>query len=107
MKLVVPKFATEAEEAKWRDDHMDIAEADLFEAIENGTAKHGGPQRIMREKRESEDITLRIPIAGLERSRKLAEKKGLEYETYVKTLLHEALDREEASVKKGRRRKTG
>ena len=104
-KLIIPKFATEAEEAKWWDDHMDIVEDNLFEAIRNGTAGTGMPQRLMREARESKNITIRMPIADLDRARKLAEKKGLGYQTYMKMLLHEALDRE-MSAKKATRRKT-
>jgi hypothetical protein len=38
-KLVVPKFATEAEEAEWWDQHMDVVEANLIEAAERGTLR--------------------------------------------------------------------
>ena len=105
-KLVVPKFATEREEAKWWDEHMDIVEENLFEAIKNGTAQRRTPQRLLREIRESKNITIRMPLADLDRARQLSKKKGLGYQTYMKMLLHEALDREEAGAKKTSRRKT-
>jgi predicted DNA binding CopG/RHH family protein len=36
-----------------------------------------------------------MPLADLERARTLSARKGLAYQTYMKMLLHEALDREE------------
>src|SRR6266851_9827737 len=105
-KLVVPKFATEREEAIWWDDHMEIVEENLVEAMKNGTAGRGTLQRLAKEMRESKNITIRMPFADLERARKLSEKKGLGYQTYMKMLLDEALDREQAAAKKaGGRRK--
>ena len=38
---------------------------------------------------------LRIPADDLDRARHLAERKGLPYQTYMKLLLREGLDREE------------
>jgi predicted DNA binding CopG/RHH family protein len=106
--LIVPKFATEKEEAIWWDNHMDIVEQNLIEAMKKGTAGRGALQRLAKEKRESKNITIRIPIADLDRARRFSEKKGLGYQTYMKMLLHEALDREQAAAKKtAARRKTG
>jgi hypothetical protein len=95
-KLIVPKFSTEAEEAKWWDDHMEVVEENLIEAIEQGTAKRGTVQQVLREARESKSITIRMPQGDIEKARRLSAKKGLSYQTYLKTLLHEALEREES-----------
>ena len=43
----------------------------------------------------SETVTIRIPGNELTRARELAAKRGLRYQTYLKMLLHEALDAEE------------
>jgi len=43
---------------------------------------------------ESQSITLRIAVKDVEAARKLAEQKGLPYQTYIKMLLHESLQRE-------------
>ncbi len=91
-KLVVPKFATEAEEARWWDRHMEVVGSNLVEAIRAGTAKRGGPRRVIPERRESKNITIRVAIADLERARVLAARKGIGYQTYMKLLLQEALD---------------
>jgi len=46
-------------------------------------------------KPRSQKVMLRIPTDDLERARKLAESKGLGYQTYIKLLLRQGLDREE------------
>ncbi len=92
-KLVVPKFATEKEEAKWWDARMVVVEKNLVEAMKTGAVKRGGPKRVIQERRKSKNITIRIPIADIERARAQAAKKGLGYQTYMKMLLKEALDR--------------
>ena len=45
----------------------------------------------------SETVTISIPPEELNRTRSLAAKRGLRYQTYLKMLLHEALDAEEKS----------
>jgi hypothetical protein len=103
--LIVPKFATEREEAIWWDDHKEIVEKNLIEAMKKGTAGRGIVQRLAKQIRESKNITIRMPIADLERARKLSQQKGLGYQTYMKMLLHEALDREQAGAKKATARR--
>lgn len=40
-------------------------------------------------------VTIPLDPADAERARALAARKGVPYEAYVKSLLHEALDRDE------------
>lgn len=93
-KIKVPRFTTEAEEAKWWDDHMNVVEGNLLELMKSGTAQRGGPRRVIQERRESKNITIRIALTDIERARALAAKKGIGYQTLMKMLLKEALDRE-------------
>ena len=93
-KLTIPKFKTYQAEANWWDAHMGEIEANLAEAMKSGTARRGGPMRVLRERRESRNITIRIAVADIERSQVLANRKGIGYQTYMKMLLKEALDRE-------------
>jgi hypothetical protein len=93
-KLVVPKFATEAEEAKWWDEHMDAVGENLIAGLKNGTAHRGGPRRVLQERRESRNITIRMPLTDLQAAQEMAQKKGLPYQTYMKMLLHQALEKE-------------
>jgi predicted DNA binding CopG/RHH family protein len=39
-------------------------------------------------------ISIRLPAPDIAAAQKLARKKGIPYQTYIKTLLHDALKRE-------------
>jgi len=95
-KLIVPKFPTEAEEAEWWDNHMDVVEENLLEAVQEGNAGRGTAQRVLREARELKSITIRMPEADVNRAQRLSAQKGLSSEAYLRSLLHEALERKEA-----------
>ena len=97
-RLVVPNFKTEAEEAQWWYDNRDKVEDALVNAIENGTIRRDTAKRLTREARASRNVTIRMVEADLDLARKQAEEKGLPYQTYIKSVLHEAL------VKRERRR---
>jgi hypothetical protein len=74
----VPTFATEAEEAKWWDDHKDMVEENLIQAMRDGTARRGTARRLAREARASRDVTIRMAEADLHLARNQAEEKGAE-----------------------------
>ena len=42
----------------------------------------------------TKSVSVRLPVTDIERARKLAEKRGVGYQTVIKTLLHEALKKE-------------
>jgi predicted DNA binding CopG/RHH family protein len=44
------------------------------------------------------NVHLRVAYSELERCKKVAEKKGLKYQTYIKSVLKQALDRDEQSA---------
>jgi predicted DNA binding CopG/RHH family protein len=91
----VPEFETDEQEAQWWDEHKSQVEQNLGAAMRNDTARRGSAQRVVKDARTSKNITIRMPLADLERARRLSSKKGLAYQTYMKMLLHEVLDREE------------
>ena len=97
-RLVVPKFKTEAAEAQWWYDNRHKVEDALMNAMDNGTIQRSTAQRLTNKARASRNVTIRMAEADLELARKQAEDKGLPYQTYIKSVLHEAL------VKRGRRR---
>lgn len=45
-------------------------------------------------------ISIRLPTPDIATAQKLAREKGIPYQTYIKTLLHDALDREGALRKR-------
>ena len=85
-KMVIPKFSTEKEEAEWWEAHPGVATRLLKKALKQGT--------VQRRLGETRIVTMRIPVRDLESAQQLAERKGLPYQTYMKMLLHQALERE-------------
>ena len=85
----MPKFKSEAEEAEWWDRNPDFV-ADQFEkAAKEGRILHGLPGRGA-----TRSVTIRLAEKDVETAQTLAEKMGLPYQTYIKTILHQALERE-------------
>src|SRR5579863_4677181 len=103
-KRVVPAFATEAEEAEWWYDNRNQHGKQLLDAVKSGEAqvltKEKLRERIAASKKTPAPVVaLRIPEADLTLARRQAEKKGLPYQTYIKSLLHETLtEREKRKV---------
>jgi predicted DNA binding CopG/RHH family protein len=94
-RIAVPKFKTETEEAQWWYENRDMVQDALIKAIDDGTIQRGTAQRLTREARASRNVTLRMAQADLDLARKQAEEKGLPYQTYIKSLLHEALTKQD------------
>ncbi|MFN0103802.1 MAG: hypothetical protein ACKV2U_17180 [Bryobacteraceae bacterium] len=99
-KRVIPAFATEAEEAKWWFKNRNIHGKQLLAAVKNDEAqvltKEKLRERIAASKKGSAPVVaLRIPEVDLALAPKQAERKGLPYQTYIKSLLHETLTERE------------
>jgi predicted DNA binding CopG/RHH family protein len=101
---IVPAFATEAEEAEWWYRNRDVHDKELLEAVRSGEARILTKERLLERigasrKKPAPVVALRIPQADLDLARKQAEEKGLPYQTYIKSLLHETLiERERRSA---------
>ena len=72
----------------------------LMAAVKTGTAKILTKEELRRridasKKSPAPVVALRIPAADLALARKQAEQKGLPYQTYIKSLLHETLNERE------------
>jgi predicted DNA binding CopG/RHH family protein len=94
-KRIIPAFATEAEEAEWWYKNRKVHDKELVAAVKSGVAKvltkDERHRRIDSSKKPAPVVALRIPEADLALARKQAEQKGLPYQTYIKSLLHETL----------------
>ena len=101
MTLKTPKFASEAEEAQWWYDHREELTEAFEDAAARGELHAGSAARLARE--QSTGITpttsIRLDPEDIARARQLAAKRGLRYQTYLKMLIHQAL---EAEAKKSR-----
>jgi len=83
--IIIPKFRTKAAEAEWWDSHPEVATEIMKRAIKSGKARRAVPLKT---------VTMRLPVSDLKAAQDLAQHKGLPYQTYMKMLLHEALERE-------------
>lgn|SRR5690242_6908607 len=93
-----PPFKTEAEEAEWWAKNQELIANRFEQAKAAGKLGKGTVARVAR-KRASEGasptITIRLAEDDLTRARAFAAEKGLRYQTYLKMLLHQALNSEE------------
>jgi hypothetical protein len=95
-KSIVPTFAVKAEEAEWWYKNRNVHDRELLAAVRTGGAKVLTKNDLRRrlaasKKKPAPVVALRIPEADLTMARKQAERKGLPYQTYIKSLLHETL----------------
>jgi hypothetical protein len=96
-KRAVPAFASEAEEAAWWYENRKSHDRDFTAAVKKGEAQvlTGEKLRARIEASTARPparvVSLRVPETDLALARKQAEQKGLPYQTYIKSLLHETL----------------
>jgi len=90
-KLIIPKFASQAEDATWHERHRRALERAAERRIREGSTLTL-PQAAARAR--TRPVTLRLAATDIDMARGLAAQKGVGYQTYVKMLLHEALRRE-------------
>lgn len=95
-KPVIPQFGSEAEEAQWWFDHREETAKWVEEAMAEGRTT--SLARILEKRRQrgaTPTVSIRIDPDDLSRARIQAERRGLRYQTYLKMVLHEALERED------------
>jgi hypothetical protein len=84
-QITIPKFRTEAAEAKWWDSHPEAATEIMKRALKAGKARRAVPLKT---------VTIRFAVPDIKAAQDLAHAKGLPYQTYIKMLLHEALEKQ-------------
>jgi hypothetical protein len=104
--LKFPKFANEAEEAKWWIENDGKVAAEFEKAAKEGRLKRGGVRRLFAERGipfpEPQPIpttTIRLDPDDIAKARVQAAERGLRYQTYLKMIIHEALRDAESSRK--------
>jgi predicted DNA binding CopG/RHH family protein len=104
-KRIIPEFATAAEEAAWWYKNRSVHGTQLLAAVKSGEAQVLTKEKLLdriaaSRKTPAPVVALRIPQADLALARKQAEQKGLPYQTYIKSILHETLaERERRNAK--------
>ena len=103
-RRVIPAFATEAAEADWWFRNRNKHGKQLLAAVRSGEAQVLTKEKLRERiaayrKAPAPVVALRIPESDLVLARKQAEQKGLPYQTYIKSILHETLmEREKRKV---------
>ena len=94
--LEIPKFKNESEEADWwaSPAGRDFVKRKSADAESKGIRATGSSLVAKLNRKSSVQIAIRLPEADIARARKLAERKGLDYQTLLKMLVHEGLVRE-------------
>jgi predicted DNA binding CopG/RHH family protein len=92
----MPKFKSEAEEADWwaSPAGREYVKQKSSRAESEGNKARGSGLVAKMNQKSSQQIAIRLPQADLAQARKLAERKGLGYQTLLKMLVHEGLARE-------------
>jgi predicted DNA binding CopG/RHH family protein len=92
----MPNFKSESEEADWWASRAGRAylKQKSAEAQLAGNNAPGSSLVAKINRTRSVQIAIRLPQADLAQARKLAERKGLGYQTLLKMLVHEGLARE-------------
>lgn len=93
-KLEVPRFADEAEEARWWFENRDLLSDEFELAAREGRLGHG---RAMKRVLAARGL-LQLEPEDAERGRNLAKSRGMEYQAYLSMVLHQALLVEEKSA---------
>jgi len=89
--IETPPFQSEREEAEWWDSHPEVVEEFMRRAAKAGAVTRGTIARAFA----TRPTTIRLFAEDIERAKAAAHRKGLRYQTYLKMLIHEALQREE------------
>ena len=87
----IPRFKTEADEAQWWDKQGNRIASDVEGAVRAGVDMDSIPAPLARAT-GAKNITIRLSLEDLSKARQLAQRRGLRYQTYVKMLLHQALE---------------
>jgi len=92
----MPKFKRESEEADWWASPAGRAyvKQKSAEAQAKGLKPRGSTLVAKLNQKRSRQIAIRLPEADLAQARKIAERKGIGYQTLLKMLVREGLIRE-------------
>ena len=90
--ITIPKFTSTGQEADWWESREGKRAATelMKHAVETG--------KVKRRRVALKTVTMRLPEPDIDAAKDLAFRKGLPYQTYIKMLLHEAIEKERRSA---------
>jgi predicted DNA binding CopG/RHH family protein len=92
-KRAIPAFKSEAEEAEWWYANRVRLDQDLVDAAKKGELKRLDQATLKTRLAASKSrvVSIRLPEDDIALARQQANLKGLPYQTYIKSVLHQAL----------------
>lgn len=92
-KRAIPAFKSESEEAAWWYKNRARLDQDFVDAAKKGKLKRLNPAALKARLAASKSrvVSIRLPENDIELARQQANQKGLPYQTYIKSVLHQAL----------------
>jgi predicted DNA binding CopG/RHH family protein len=95
-RVVMPRFKSESEEADWwaSPEGRAYVKQRSAEAQSKGVKARRSSLVAKLSNKSSIQIAIRLPGTDLAQARKIANRKGIGYQTLLKMLVHEGLARE-------------
>jgi predicted DNA binding CopG/RHH family protein len=92
-KRSIPAFKSETQEAEWWYKNRARLDKDLVDAAKKGKLKplNTAALKARLTASKSRIVSIRLPEDDIELARQQATLKGLPYQTYIKSVLHQAL----------------
>jgi predicted DNA binding CopG/RHH family protein len=92
-KSVVPNLKSETREAEWWFKNRGRLDKDLMEAAKKGKFKRltQATLKALLAPSRSRVVSIRLPEDDIQLARQQASQKGLPYQTYIKSVLYQAL----------------
>jgi predicted DNA binding CopG/RHH family protein len=95
-KITVPHFANESEEADWWFSHREENGKIMAKAMQEGRVMNL-KNVLERHSHADTSIAVQVDPHDLERARIQAAKRGVQYEDYIRQVLHQALQENDAA----------
>ncbi len=94
--MIIPTFENEDQEADWWYDNRELVSQEFQKAADEGRLGRGTVMRRMAEAqaRREAGLPIQLDSADASKAQEVAARKGIPYQTYIKTLIHEALEKE-------------
>jgi predicted DNA binding CopG/RHH family protein len=97
--MIVPKFENDDQEADWWFDNRELVSQEFQKAAAEGRLGRGTVVRRMAEAQTRKEASSPIQLDSIDASKAqaVAARKGIPYQTYIKAIIHEALEKEPAA----------
>lgn len=98
----IPKFKNEREEGRWYAAHKDDSLVDVVEFSQEDLdtilvqlpLQEEAMKAIRKYHNKTRQTSIRLPIVDIEMAKAIASRKGLSYQTWLKSVLHQAIEDE-------------